>query len=129
MEAVLRISASQGTRAGSWAGASVSRGSTVCCANPQSVIRPARKAQQPRHAEALPFTTIAGHNLSPGLFVHPLHGRRASTDIRGARKPTARIHSEEVVVMRTKFAVLKLGMTIAALVAIAVEAGAGHKFG
>lgn len=30
--------------------------------------------------------------------------------------------------MRTKFAVLKLGMTIAALVAIAVEAGAAHKF-
>jgi hypothetical protein len=30
--------------------------------------------------------------------------------------------------MRTKFAVMKLGMTIAALVALAVESGAAHKF-
>jgi uncharacterized protein (DUF1786 family) len=30
--------------------------------------------------------------------------------------------------MGTKFAVMKLGMTVAALVALAVETGAAHKF-
>ena len=30
--------------------------------------------------------------------------------------------------MRTKFAVMKLGMTVATLVALAVETGAAHKF-
>jgi hypothetical protein len=30
--------------------------------------------------------------------------------------------------MRTKFAMMKLGMTVAALVALAVETGAAHKF-
>jgi hypothetical protein len=31
--------------------------------------------------------------------------------------------------MRTKFAVMKVGMTVAALVALAVETGAAQKFG
>jgi hypothetical protein len=31
--------------------------------------------------------------------------------------------------LRTKFAVMKLGMTVVALVALAVETGAAHKFG
>jgi hypothetical protein len=44
-----------------------------------------------------------------------------------ARKPLVRLVNKEVA-MRTKFAVLKLGMTLAALVALAVETGAAHKF-
>jgi hypothetical protein len=31
--------------------------------------------------------------------------------------------------MRTKFAVMRIGLTIAALVALAVETGAANKFG
>jgi hypothetical protein len=31
--------------------------------------------------------------------------------------------------MRTKFNLLKIGLTLSALIALAVETGAGHKFG
>lgn len=31
--------------------------------------------------------------------------------------------------MRTKFAAMKVGLTVVALVALAVETGAAHKFG
>lgn len=46
-----------------------------------------------------------------------------------ARMPRVRPVDKGGTPMRTKFTVMKLGATVAALVALAVETGAAQKFG
>lgn len=52
----------------------------------------------------------------------------SAADLPSCKQAAGAAWSTRRYVMRTKFAVMKLGMTVAALVALAVETGAAHKF-